>query len=519
MEAILNAAQAVANQPNTHDLPEIPVAQWQPDRPDYLGGAVEAKNVIGIGPVRDGDRPSYRPVKAFSAVSTTAMTARCQGIASASDTDNFTHTYGADATKVYRLLDAVWTDASAAGYVGPAEHEWVEFIKAGDTILACHIDEEVQGVTVGGETFADQFTSTLKPNARHMAKVGRFLMLGNVDESGRKPNRYRWGAIDSLVDMDASAANQSGSRDVREDLGWIQRIFSGGEYGIGFHQSGIVRIQYEGPPTVFRFDAFEENQGLVAPYAVARHGSTYYFRSADGFYAMENFRVRPIADVLVNKYFLDNADPALYHRITAALDLDLQCVVFAYTSNDAVTSDADKMLIYHWPSGWWSHADIALELVANIIKPGTTLDGLDSISTDIDAGVLLSFDSPPYSGQGVIQFGGVNTSHQSGTFSGATLAATVDTTELGLFPGRRAMMVGARPIADGGTITMKVAGRDRMNDAAPTYSSAAAQSADGVCPLRKVARYHKLRVDIAASGTWTHISGVQPIGAPVGYRG
>ena len=106
------------------------------------------------------------------------------------------------------------------------------------------------------------------------------------------------------------------------------------------------------------------------------------------------------------------------------------------------------------------------------------------------------------------------------SFSGSNLAATIETTEAQVFPGRRAFVSGVRPILDGGTdanISVQVAARAAPNDTV-TFGTASAMNASGLCPVRSSGRYHRARVNIAAGQTWEHALGIDVDAVPEGQR-
>lgn len=489
----------------------VPFGEYRPDAPDLSGFAIEALNVLPFGPF------GYRPFKAFSAYSTGALSARCQGAAAMPDTEGATFAYAGDATKLYRLVDLTWTDASGTTYTIGLDDTW-QIGKIGTRVIAANLNDEVQGMAVGGTTFADQITSTLKPRCRTFAQVtSRFFMLGSTIETGtRTPNRYRWGQIDSLVNFDESAANQSDKRDVAEHLGTIQRLF-GGDVGYGFHQRGIVRVTYEGSPTVFRFDVVEENHGVLAPLSVVRIGRMFFALSHQGFVAFDGFTAQLIGANKVDQYFFDNIHTSYYHRISMAVDPVAKVLYCAFPSTSVSSpGNPDTILFYHWPSGWWARASITtVILVDRDLTKGYSLETLDTVSTSIDD-LPFSLDSPTWTG-GILQVGAFDTTHNSGTFTGSNLAATIDTTAKQIMPGRRSLVSGAHPIVDGGTITLAVAGKQKMTEAT-SYGTARSQATSGKVPLRKRAMFHQFRAVIAAGGSWTHAQGVQPIASPAGER-
>ena len=482
---------------------------WLPDiAPFENPGCLIAENVIPFGP------SGYRPFKGLTAYST-ALDARCQGATSVSGSDGFTYTYAADASKLYRLVGTTATDTSKVGGYTLNADEFCDFLKFDNTILAAMPGNAVQGMTIGGSIFADQFTSTLLPQCRTMARGGRFLMLGNTSESGTSyPTRVRWGKIDSLVDMDELSSAQSGYRDIDADGGWIRRMISGTFVTI-FQERLIQRATYNGPPTVWRFDVVEKNRGTIAAYGVVQLGRLLFFPSHDGFYIFDGQESHAIGDMKINKWFQDNANPALYFRMCGAVDPVNQLIMWAFCSDAVGVTNPDKILMYHWPSGWWAYANLETEWLFDDLSKGLTLDELDTVSSSIDA-LAYSLDSRYWTG-GIRQFGAFNTSHTLCTFTGTTLAAKIETSVKQLFPGQRAKVRGVHVLVDGGTPTVAIASIARLNDTL-SFGSAVSQRAEGYVPLHATEKYHQFQFNQAAGQTWGVAQGFRPMAAPMGGR-
>ena len=155
--------------------------------------------------------------------------------------------------------------------------------------------------------------------------------------------------------------------------------------------------------------------------------------------------------------------------------------------------------------------EVTHQLLGQTLSVSFTLEQLDTINSNIDAHTV-SFDSPVYQG------GAINLSaakdNKLASFSGSALAATVETPEAAIGDTRRSMVRSIRPIVDGGTLSVQVASRDRVNDSY-TFGAAASQNAAGFCPLRSEGRYHRARLNVAAGGTWSHAHGIE-IDAVVG---
>ena len=487
---------------------------WLPDRPDFENqGCKIAKNVLPFGPT------GYTPLPALSAYSTTPLSAFCQGAIAVGDTSQNTTAYAGDATKLYALVAKEWEDRTqnSVTHALSEDDNW-EFVKYGDYLIALARTEVAQSITIGASgKFADHFTSTLKPKAKHGAKVGRFLMLLNVDEGGTVyPDRVRWSAIDDSQDMDANAANLSSNRDLGTDDGEGQRVFGVDKDAVVFMERSIYTGVFEGSPTVFRFDRREENRGLLAPGGIQRIGRVFFYVAQDGFFLFDGLQSHPIGATKVNQWFFDNVDQTrMFGGVSSAIDNERNLWLLGFPTSAASANTADRILAYHWPSGWWSYGEVDHQLLFNDLSQGLTLDELDTITTDLDA-LSPSLDSRAWKG-GVVQVGAFDTSNNNGTLSGSNLAATIETSRLQLAQGQQSSVSGFIPLADGGTITGQVAATLRLNDT-ESFNTEQSQSTDGKIPAGSGAtgRYHKFRMLIAAAGSWQHAQGVQPISTTTG---
>ncbi len=174
-----------------------------------------------------------------------------------------------------------------------------------------------------------------------------------------------------------------------------------------------------------------------------------------------------------------------------------------------------KIFFYNWNDRRWSEAEVDLEILFNATSEGFTLEELDAIDSNLDT-LTPSLDSAQWKGGG-IRFGAFDLAHKLAYFDGANLAATIETGETELNPGRLSKVTKARPLIDGGTITVQVAGRNRLVDAV-VFDAAEGLDAIGEVGLLNESRYHRLRASIAAGGTWNHAQGIQVQSSPMGTR-
>ena len=171
------------------------------------------------------------------------------------------------------------------------------------------------------------------------------------------------------------------------------------------------------------------------------------------------------------------------------------------------------ILAYHWPTGKFAPLSPgAHELIyVGATQETYTIDGLDALSGTID-GLPYPVDSRFYAGEGQLLLGAFNTSHQQGFYTGAYLAATIETGDVQLSPGYKSMLRSLRPMLEGTSITTTVTikYRNRLQDS-HSSDSAVAVNVNGVCPLRVNARYHRATINTAANDNWTHANGIDDV--------
>lgn len=472
----------------------IPFGEWTPDQPDLSAGATVAKNVFPAA-------ASYKPVKDIS-IQSTAADARITGMGGAEDSAGNAFSFVGDSTKLYRYSGGTLNNVSKSGnYTTAAGERWA-FAEYGTRVIASNFSDPIQSFSVGSSSlFAD--LAAAAPRARTIATVRDFLVCGNIFDSGDFPNRVRWSALGDPTNWTTSTTTQSDHQDIFE--GGSVLAIAGGEYGVVFLDRSVVRMSYVGAPLIFQFDQVASNRGLAARDAFTRVGDITFFLDRDGFYAFNGQTIQPIGVEKVDRYFWNDVNSNYLERITCASDPDNGLIFWSYPSTNSSDGEPDRIMVYNWRIGRWSYIEVDHQMVGKTLSVSYTLEQLDTINSNID-NHTVSFDSPVYQG-GQIQIS-VAKDNKLGSFTGANLAAIIETPESAVADTRRALVRSVRPIVDGGTLTVQAAARNRVNDTF-TFGTAAAQNAAGFCPLRSEGRYHRVRVNIAAGGTWNHAQGIE----------
>jgi hypothetical protein len=336
------------------------------------------------------------------------------------------------------------------------------------------------------------------------------VVLGNIASN---PQNIQWSGIEAYDVWTGNQTNLADSQELVGDHGSVQKIV-GGEYGLVFMERAIYRMTFSGLPYIFQIDKLGSPVGALAPQSVVNVGQRVWFLAEDGFYFHNGVEETPIGRGRVDRFFLNDLDEANVHRVFGAVDPQNQLVVWAYPSTSAVSGAPDSLIIYNWALNKWSRAEVDTEILCRFLTPGYTLDGLDSVSSSLDA-LAASLDSPAWMG-GRVSFAAFDHTHKLSTFTGTALSATVDTKEIEPVTGYRSHCVSVRPIVDGGTtVNVQVGSRNVPTDS-PTYNAAVSVNTSGECPVRVNARYQRYRIN--TSDDFNFIIGARPTVVPEGTR-
>lgn len=491
----------------------LPFSAWLPDLADFdTSVSTEALNVI---PSSTG----FRPFPAFSNTAS-AITARAQGAASFRSISGTIFNFCGDATKLYRLNTngLSWADVSrtvGGAYTVASDSKW-SFAQYGNYVMATNGNDAVQVYELGVSSNFAALAGT--PSAAYFA--GAIREFGVLAKTSTQNNRVRWSAIGSITDWVSSATTLSDYQDL-PDGGSIMG-FVGGEYGIVFQERGITRMSFEGPPTAFRFDKISSFLGCRADGSIAAFDNFAFFLGDDGAYMIRGgAEIVPIGSEKVDRWIEANLDANYLFRITSSIDPINKLYLLSIPSlNSPGGGTPDTILMYHWPTGQWSRANLNHQMIWQSATQATyTIDGMDAVSATVD-GLPFPVDSRFWAGSGRLLLSAFNTSNQQGYFSGANLAATVETGDYQLSSGRRSLLKAMRPIVEGSSVTPSITVGYRNHQYSNlNYDTASAVNSYGVCTSRVNARYHRARLTIPAGSQWMFARGVDDLNfSPAGKR-
>lgn len=480
-------------------MPAIDFGPWLPDV-----AAISPKPYLcdaqGCLPAID----HYRPLPGLTPT-TDGLDGRCRGVYEARDKDNAAHMYAGDDAKLYELEGGAWTDRSkSGGYTAGSTTRW-RFTAYGDRLIATNNLEDPQYIdmSTAATAFADLPGS---PGvAKFVAVYLEFVFLGAIASSGMA---IKWSGLGDSEEW-TPGVKQSDEQEFA-DGGAITGMIATKAALYVFQEKCVRRVFYVGGATIMQIDKLFDNIGCIEPNSLISYGQRCFFLSEDG-WRMWDFegQPQPIGLEKFDKWFLENSNRGYWYSMSAAIDPKNRVFACGFASSNAGSDTPDHIFYYNFELGLPTHAAISHEVLAPAIS---TFTSIDDLTGDLDTDYDVSFDDPFWQG-GAFYFGAFTADHELASFSGASVEATFETSEVALFDGRRASVGWLKPIADTAAATAAVGAKVRPGDAI-TFGAQVGQEASGRCPQRGAnGFYHAAKVVIPAGETWTYARGLEVGGA------
>jgi hypothetical protein len=487
---------------------QLPFGEWLPDQPEHLNpGATVATNVYHAA-------SSYKPVKSLVGYSSNNIGKHSKGAASFRDNTNTVYTFVATKTDIYQLDGGTFTSRKS-GLTG-TDTDFFTFTQFGNYVIASNGVDAPQYYLMGTSTnFANLSTIATNgtpPVFRTSGVIRDFLVTGNITNN---TNRVQWSGLNDIATWEAGISS-SDLQDLPGSGGQIVAVTSG-EVGYIFRQNQIVRMDFVGGNTVFRFSVISPNRGAVYGQTVCQDNRQIFFYADDGFFQINGDQVIPIGSEKVNRFFENDLNKAFPDRISAAVDPFNTLAIWLYPSKNDTTNTTgicDRLLIYNYVTQKWSIANVTASQIFSQFVVANTVELMDLISENLDD-INISLDTP-YWTSGHLYLGAVNGDYKAAIFSGVNLEAELETKETEIFPGARANITGVRPLVDA-TANVIVKTRDRLADAVSSSTSSSMNST-GLSPVRKSGRYMRANVKIPSGNLWTHAQGIDLEASPGGLR-
>lgn len=481
---------------------EQPFTEWAPDKSILSASDGEAKGVYSTG-------GKYSPLRSLEAYGTGAkLVDRCVGARGFFSKAGASHVFAGDRTKLYKLSSRAFRDVSGGAYAISGGWSFEQF---GDYIVAVARGANAQVFQIGtSSSFAD--LGGTPPNADVVFRVGYQLIFG-YDRT------LSWSAFNDIEGWNfADTATQSGQVELDATGGNIM-CGVGGEVGFLFQERAIRRFTYIGPPTTWQNDPVETNRGAISRSAAVKWGRNALYVAEDGFWMFDGVQSTPLADSKVQKYFVDRLNYAARDKVSCTFDVSRKAWMVAFPTGGSTTPN--EQLIWSAVDNRWTHDDQAIQYLCEIPNEGVTFDdtasliaafgtaSLDSINVGLDDAIWKDDRR---------QWAGFDASNALGLFTGATRAATMETTTGEVIKGRRAYVTEVLPYIDApaGTVTASIKSRPYILSDSKTTSEAGTLNAQGVCPVEAEGRFVSASVAVSAGAEWTEATGVLYSAKPAG---
>jgi hypothetical protein len=471
----------------------ITFGEWRPDAPTHMSPAlVQADNVLSIA-------GSPAPFPAHVPIAGTALPLPAKGFFPALLSDGTPMIYGATRDSVYLIRNGSFRIVYTT-YPARVKRWW--FAQVGGKVCAgCDAVPPV-GAELGKDMVA---LGGNPPTAAVGAVVNRdYLVLGNLkneEADGTVENRVRWSGVMNPDTWGTDIATGADFEDMHDEGGPVMAI-TGRSVGLVFQRKAITRMQFTGnPSTVFAFTVLELGRGVPCAGAVCDAGPIVCYYSDDGFFAHDGSQSIPIGDTKVNDWFAKNADPAKFDLMRSGYDPAHRCVLWAFTEVGQSVNSA--ILCYSIPEARFTLIRLGMQDIASAATLPASIESMPTPDTD-----PLSWDDASRVGKQPV-LAGIDQTNTYGSFTGATLAATITTGDFQANPGSRAFVSGVRPIVDASGVQVAVGTKSQLTSDPVVWRPASAQGADGTCPQRADARYHRFKMTTPAGANWSRAVGLE----------
>lgn len=469
----------------------IAFGNYAPDASDFNAGIMPYMR--NAQPKQDG----WMPTPSLAAYSS-AVPARPRGAALARRSDSGYSPFVATSSNIYVLDPATkgWT-SRGSGYSLALGHSW-GWVQFGSTLIACHLNDNLQYVDVDGSS---SFAELAAIKCRNLCIIGaNVFALGLSGE----PNAVQWcGTEDaSFWTVGEKGADKQTFPDGGEALFGVS-----GERGGFIIQRHAVRQVVWQPGNVFNFAFYPiANIGVVGKDAACQYDKRAFFLSDGGFKEMVDGVIKSIGKGRVDRAFLAEVNKRRLSEVQCAIDPLNNVVRWTYPSESYEGDGFDRVIGYDWELDRWFREEIEIELLSTAATPGETLESLDNISASLDDWAI-SLDSPAWT-DGVPVYTAYASDYKLSLAQGANMDAVFETADVELFPGYRSFVSSASLVTDCEAPTLQVGTKDKRSSPV-VWSSEIGMERDGSFSARSEGKLIRFRANL--SGDWDVIHGLTEI--------
>lgn len=464
---------------------------WRPDAGGPNSGF--ATQADGVLPQVSAAGIGYGPMPGLvTATGAEALSGAPRGIFAAQKTDGSYAIVAATSAKI-ELMDATyqWGDVETGRTVTTGYD--VSFCQFGKYVINTDTTSGMKAydIDLGGTNTA----VSAGPAAAIVFTCNNVVFAGNTSSN---PRRLQSTAIGSHTNWTTDGADGVTFSDGGAIIGG--RDLKNGT-AIVFQETAMRLIQFGQGAALYSIQKVADGRGAVSDRAICAFDGMVFYLATDGFY---KFTLaggnEPIGAEKVNRWLARQISASDYENVQIAVDPYQKIVWFRITSS--------LMLGYDWQLNEFTTAQVATSALTRIATPGTSIDSLSGTIDSLD----FTLDSRVLSGGGLI-FGALDSSYKFATFSGQSVAATLETCAMAV--PQLAMINWCTPDSDAATSTVAVGVADSRS-ASLTWKTGATRNDSGRVSTRARGKVFAFRETIPAAATWTYANGIEDIEVSAG---
>jgi hypothetical protein len=459
---------------------------FAPDQPSFLnGGLVQAD---GCHKIRNG----YAPLGQFAAMQNGTLAAAPIGAGAYRYTGS-PYLFVGTATNIYTYSSAGFT--SVASGLSSTAALGLRFCPYNSLMLATNGTDPIKKFDPTSPSAMTSLGGS-PPTARFLAVVRGFVVAGYA---GGISLRVQWSDNGNPASWATGGSSLAGSYDMSS--GGDQTGLVGGEYGLVFQETRILRMTFTGDDKVWQWDEVATDVGCIAAKSLATIGKTSFFLSSRGFMTTDGTSLEPIGTEKIDRYFQALIDRNYMDNMSAVIDPVRSLYIVTIPSANPPTS----ALAYNYVEKEWTTAPITSPLMFSALSLSVSLEDLDAIYGSLDA-MTVSLDSNALRGgyPAMMLFSGSNV---LGSLTGSPMAATFKDGLKELVPGRRSRIRSVRPLTDAASLTLTIGAADKLSGTV-TETAYTTPTSGGIYRTRVSAAFTQNKVTIPAGTSWTYHMGL-----------
>jgi len=469
-----------------------PLLGFSPDvEPTTPGAIMECQNLIP-------DPKGMRSAPSAADAGVSALAAACRGAAVTRNLTGNSRLFAGTSSNVYELGGTTWSSVSSGHSLG-SDDVW-RFVSFGNDALA--VCPSVGLLRSTGASFSSVAGA---PAAKVIAVAQGFVMLLN---HGTTADGWKCSGYLDVTTWTPSVATQSNEGRLIEGQGAITAGLRMGDTVVAYKERGIFVGIYVGGDVVWQWTMPVGDVGCVGVEAVADTPRGHVFVGSDNVYLFDGHRAQAVGDQ-IRQWWIDNSSSQFRYRTKLMWDRDNALVWMFYPSVNS--SECDRTLVFHVPSGRWGVSDLTVEAVLNYTSQGITYDTAAGLGYTYDSGPAFSYDSPFWlaSKSNPAIF---STDHKIKSLTGIPSESTFTTGDYGdesqsSYLGRVDVRWSRQP--DAATAT----GYTKTSSGAADSEGSLSVFDGSKFPMRQTGRFHRVRFDFTGDARLSAIDlKLQPAG-------